>query len=259
MNQERRLAFTGSLGDGFPKLDEVVEVPLKLFRGAADTGRAHNDAHGLGNLYAVHGFFELGALIALNAAGDATGARVVGHQYQIAAGKRNKGGQGRALVATLFFVDLNDDFLTFGENILDVDLAFDLAGRLLEVFFRDFLQGEEAVAVCAKVDKGGLKAGFHARDPAFVNVGFFLFACTGFDVQIKQSLAVYQRYAQLFRVSCIDQHSFHGKSRFLSFVSDRKPGRSHQRSRMCVPRALIQQGRPAARRVIPLWDLTLYV
>lgn len=67
------------------------------------------------------------------------------------------------------------------------------------------------MALCAKVDKRRFKAGFYAGDPAFVNVGFFLFTGAGFDIQVKKPLAVYQSYAQLFRVSCIDQHSFHGK------------------------------------------------
>ena len=98
------------------------------------------------------------------------------------------------------------------------------------------------MAVGAEVDKGSFQAGLYAGDAAFVNVGFFLFAGAGFDIQVKQPLAVYKRYAQLLGVSCIDQHSFHGKKGFLSFVSDRKPEGSHQRSRMCVPQALLQQG-----------------
>ena len=242
VNQERSLALTGRLGNGFPELHQVVEVPLELFGGTADAGSTHNDAHRLGHLDAVHGFFQLGPLFTFDAAGNAAGTGVVRHQHQVATGQGDEGGQGCALVATLFFIDLYDDFLAFGDHIFDVDLAFDLARGLLEVFLGDFLQGKEAVAVGAEVDKGSFQAGLYAGDAAFVNVGFFLFAGAGFDIQVKQPLAVYKRYAQLFGVSCIDQHSFHGKKGFLSFVSDRKPEGSHQRSRMCVPQALLQQG-----------------
>src|SRR5690554_433341 len=211
MDQEGGFALTGGLGNGFPELYQVVQVPLQLFCGAADAGGTHDDAHGFRHLNAVHGFFQLCPLFAFDAAGDAAGTGVVGHEYQVAASQGDKGGQGCALVATLFFVDLHDDFLAFSKNIFDVDLAFNLAWGFLEVFLGDFLQRKESVAIGTEVDKGGFQAGLYAGNSAFVNVGFFLFAGAGLDIQVKQPLAVYQSNAQLFWVSCIDQHSFHGK------------------------------------------------
>ena len=47
VDQERRLAFAGGLGDRFPELHQVVEVPLELFRCPSDPGRAHDDADAL--------------------------------------------------------------------------------------------------------------------------------------------------------------------------------------------------------------------
>src|SRR5690554_6978477 len=118
----------------FPELHQVVEVPLELFGGTADAGSTHNDAHRLGHLDAVHGFFQLGPLFTFDTAGNAAGTGVVRHQHQVAAGQGDESGQGCALVATLFFIDLYDDFLAFGDHILDVDLAFVLARGFFGVF-----------------------------------------------------------------------------------------------------------------------------
>ena len=223
VDQEGGFTLAGGLGNGFPELHQVVEIPLEFFGIAANTGGTHDDAHGLGHLNVVHGFLELSPLFAFDATGNTTGAGVVGHQYQVASGKGDEGGQGRAFVAALFLINLDDDFLAFGDHVLDVDLAFDLARRFLEVLFGNFLQGQEAVALGAEIDKGSLKAGLNAGNAAFVNVGFFLLAGTGFDIEVEQTLAVDQGYAQLFGMSCIDEHSFHGKKKFLSFNFDRKP------------------------------------
>ena len=78
--------------------------------------------------------------------------------------------------------------------------------------------------ISSKVNESRFKAGFYPGNAALVDVGLFLFAGTGFDIKVEQPLAVNQRDAQLFGMSCIDQHSFHGKKGFLSFVGDRKPG-----------------------------------
>ena len=259
MNQERRLALARGLGNGFPELHQIIQIPLKLFGSTTNAGRTHDDAHGLRYLNIVHGVFELGPLVAFNAAGNATGTGVVGHEDQVAAGEGNKRGQGGALVATLFLVDLDDDFLTFGDHVLDVDLALDLARRFLEVLLGDFLQGQKAVAIGAEIHEGSFEARLNAGNTSFIDVGFFLLAGAGFNVEVKQALAVNQSYAQLFRMSCIDEHSFHGKKEFLSFGFDRKPEGSHQRSGMCVPRALYIKGGPAARRIRPFWGVILSV
>ena len=128
VNQERRFALAGGLGNGFPELDEVVQIPLQLFGGAANAGSANNDAHGFGHLYIVHGLFQLRPLFTFDTTGNAAGARIVGHEHEVSARKGDEGGEGGTLVTTLFLVHLDNDFLTFGNHILDVDLAFNLAG-----------------------------------------------------------------------------------------------------------------------------------
>ncbi len=65
------------------------------------------------------------------------------------------------------------------------------------------------MAFRAVVNKSCFEAWLYAGDAPFINVGFFLFAVAVFDVQIIKPLAIYQRYAQLFGLSCIDEHSFH--------------------------------------------------
>ena len=204
MDQERRLALAGGLGDGFPELHQIVEVPLELFRGTADAGGAHDNAHGFWHLNVVHGLFQLGTLIAFNAAGNTAGTGVVGHQDQVAACERNECGQSSAFVAALFLVHLNNDFLAFRDHVLDVDLAFDLSRGFLEVLLGDFLQGQKAMPVCAEIHKGGFEAGLYSGNATLVDVGFFLLTGAGFDIKIKQTLAVNEGDAQLFRMSCIN-------------------------------------------------------
>ncbi|MCY1531067.1 hypothetical protein D9M68_662780 [compost metagenome] len=187
-------------------MQQVVQVPLQLFAGAAEAGGADDQAHVGRSVEAVQRFAQFVALFAFDAAGDAACAGVVRHQHQVTTGEADEGGQGRALVAALFFLDLDDDFLAFAEHFLDVDAAF---GGLLEVLAGDFLQRQEAVALGAEVDEGGFEAGLDASDPALVDVGFLLLACTRFDVQVIQALAVDQSNTQLFGLSCVNQHSFH--------------------------------------------------
>ncbi len=79
----------------------------------------------------------------------------------------------------------------------------------VEIAAGDFLQRQEAVALGAVVDESGLEAGLDPGDLALVDVGLFLLPAGGFDIEIEQLLAVDDRHAQLFRLSCVDQHSFH--------------------------------------------------
>ena len=80
------------------------------------------------------------------------------------------------------------------------------------------------MAFRAEVHKSGFQAWLYTGYATLVDIGFLLLTGAGFDVEVKQTLAVNQGYAQLFGMSRIDQHSFHGKKWFLSFGLDRKPG-----------------------------------
>src|SRR5690606_33549773 len=117
-------------------------------------------AHAGRNFQSAQGFAQLAALIAVNAAGDAAGTRVVRHQHQVAPGETDKRSQGSAFGAALFLVDLHQDFGAFLDDILDAGTAgFGFVG---EVFTRYFLHRQEAVTVSTEVDKGRLQTGFDA-------------------------------------------------------------------------------------------------
>src|SRR5690606_8206404 len=202
VDQERGRAAGGGFLDGAPQLQEVIEVPLHLFAGATQAGGAHDQAHVGRGVEAVVGLTHFVALSAFDAAADATGTRVVRHQHQVTAGEADEGGQGCALVATLFLLDLDDDFLAFLQYVLDVDAA--TIGGLAEVFAGNFFEGEEAVTFGTEVDEGCFKAGFDPGASAFVDIGLRLSAGAGFDIQIVEFLAVYQGYTQLFGLSCVN-------------------------------------------------------
>src|SRR5690606_22560316 len=102
-------------------------VPLQLFHRTADAGSADDGAHSFGDLQLIHRIAKLVAVLALDAARDPTGARVVGHQHQEAAGEADVGGQRRTLVAALLLLDLDDDFLPFGEQFAHAAAALRLA------------------------------------------------------------------------------------------------------------------------------------
>ena len=121
----------------------------------------------------VQRFAQRVAVVALDAARNAAGAGVVRHQDDEPAGQADEGGQRGALVAALFLLDLDDDFLAFLDQVADAAAAAFLAGLLvLEVLAGDFLQRQEAVALGAVVDERGLEARLDAGDAALVDVGF---------------------------------------------------------------------------------------
>src|SRR5690606_32027655 len=193
VDQDRCLVLAGGRVDGAPELQQVVQVPLQFLDAAADAGGAGNHAHAGRDFQLIHGFAQFLAVLALDAARHAAAARVVGHQHQVAAGQGNEGGQGGALVAAFFLFDLDDEFLAFGQGVLDAGGAHIHA--FLEVAAGDFLEGQEAVAVFAVVDEAGFQARFDPGDDALVDVAFALFAPGGLDVQIDQLLAIDNRDA----------------------------------------------------------------
>ena len=65
------------------------------------------------------------------------------------------------------------------------------------------------MAVGAKVDESGLKAGLYAGDFRFVNVGFGLNALAVFDVQVVKPLAIDHGNPNLFRLGGVNQYLFH--------------------------------------------------
>ena len=123
VDQKRAFAAFGSPIDGRPQLEQVVQVPLQLGSRAANARSPGDDGHALGVFQLVHGFFELGPVVTLDAAADATATGVVGHQHHIAARQTHKGGERCAFVAAFFFFHLNQQGLALADHVLDACLA----------------------------------------------------------------------------------------------------------------------------------------
>jgi hypothetical protein len=169
----------GGAFDGGPQLQQVVQIPLQLFGLTTDGSGAGDQAHAIRHFELIHGFAQFGALVAIDAAGNTTTARVVRHQNQVAAGQGNVGGQGGALVATLVLVDLDDQFLAFFQaSLILARPASTPAGSRRG----DFLERQEAVAISTVIDEAGFEAGFDAGDDTLVDVAFALFLGGRFNV-----------------------------------------------------------------------------
>src|SRR5262249_44813452 len=126
---------------------------------------------------------------------------------QVAAGQADEGGEGRALVAALVLVHLDDQLLPLLEGLPDRGAADVDAG--LEVGAGDLLEGEEAVALGAVIHEGRLETGLDAGDDALVDVALALLLAGDFDVEVDELLAVDDGDAQLFGLRRIKQHAFH--------------------------------------------------
>jgi hypothetical protein len=173
-NQEWRGSPVIGRDDGVPGDFEIVQVPLQLLGAAADTRRTHDGPHAVGDDQPVHRVAHLFAVLALDAPRNATGARVVRHQDQEAAGETDERGERRALVAAFLFFHLDDQFLPLSQQVLDVHPALRWILRL-EIVFRDFFQRQETVALRAVIDEGRFQAGLYAGYATLVDVGFLLF------------------------------------------------------------------------------------
>ena len=127
-------------------------------------------------------------------------------------GQADKSGESGALGAAFFLLDLNDEFLTFLDDILDAHLrhggAFFHIGK---IDAGDFLERQKTLALHTIVNKGCLQAGFHTGNLAFVDVSFFLLVSGGFDIEVEKTLTIDNGETQLLCMSCVKQNSFHSK------------------------------------------------
>jgi hypothetical protein len=80
-----------------------------------------------------------------------------------------------------------------------------LCGQLV-VIRVDLAEGEEAVAVAAIFDKGGLERRLHPGDFGEVDVAAELFVAGGFEVEIVNLAVVDDRHPRFFGMGCVDQH-----------------------------------------------------
>ncbi|MCG3170314.1 MAG: hypothetical protein CALGDGBN_01853 [Pseudomonadales bacterium] len=211
VDQQRRALLVGRGRDRLPQVQQVVEVPLQFLGRTPHAGGADDDAHAVGQVERVQRIAQLGTLLALDAAADAAGARVVRHQHEVASGQADERGQRGTLVAAFFLVHLHQYLGAFADHVADARPALGVVrAAALEVLARDFLQRQEAVAIGAEFDERGLEAGLDARDAALVDVGLGGDPVTVLDVQIVQSLAVDHCDPQLLWLGCVDEHAFHG-------------------------------------------------
>ena len=68
---------------------------------------------------------------------------------------------------------------------------------------------QEAMALCAIVDEGGLETRLDAGDPTHVNIGFLQLPAGSFDVEVVELLAIHNGHTQLFWLSRVNQHTLH--------------------------------------------------
>ncbi len=162
---------------------------------------------------------------------DAAATAGVRHQHAIAAGEREIGRQRRAFVAALFLHHLHQHDLAAADDFLDLVAARqDAAAALVErvvVFlvvlgfgFRcrefgldrfligvrdrvivgvDFGEGEEAVAVAAVLNEGGLQRRLNARHLGQIDIASELFAVLRLEIEIFNAFSVEHRDPGFFR------------------------------------------------------------
>ncbi|WP_283810242.1 hypothetical protein [Bradyrhizobium sp. Gha] len=89
---------------------------------------------------------------------------------------------------------------------LGLDQRLTVGNRDLVVIGMDFAEGEEAVAIAAVFDEGGLERGFDPCDLGEVDIPAQLLALRGLEVKLFDAIAADHDDPGLFRVGGIDQH-----------------------------------------------------
>jgi hypothetical protein len=98
-------------------------------------------------------------------------------------------------------------FLGFAMGLfLGLDQRLPVGNRDLVVVGMDFAEGEEAVAVAAIFDEGGLERGFDPGDLGEVDISTQLLALRGLEIKLFDAIAADHDDPGLFRVGGIDQH-----------------------------------------------------
>ena len=152
-NQQRRGVVFGYGVNGGPQLHQVVEIPLQLFSRTTNGSGTGDQTHAFRDGQLGHCVTQFRTVIPFDTARNTAATRIVWHEHQITTGQGDIGRQGSPLVATLIFVDLNDEFLTLFQGFLHFRAAT-FAIRCV-VFAGDFLEGQEAMAVSTVVYEHG--------------------------------------------------------------------------------------------------------
>jgi hypothetical protein len=78
--------------------------------------------------------------------------------------------------------------------------------RDLIIIGMDFAEGQEAVAIAAIFDEGGLQRRLYAGDLGEIDIAAQLLALGGFEIKFFDAIAAHHDNPGLFRVGGIDQH-----------------------------------------------------
>ena len=87
-----------------------------------------------------------------------------------------------------------------------LDQRLPVGNRDLVIVGMDFAEGEEAVAVAAIFDEGGLQGRLYARNLGEVDIAAQLFALGGLEIKFFDAIAADHNDPGLFRVGGVDQH-----------------------------------------------------
>jgi hypothetical protein len=90
--------------------------------------------------------------------------------------------------------------------LVGLDQRLPIGDGDLVIVGMDFAEGEEAVAVAAIFDEGGLERGFDPRDLGEVDIPAQLLALRGLEIKFFDAIAADHDDPGLFRVGRIDQH-----------------------------------------------------
>ena len=169
VDEARRLALQGEVANALPQAQQVFEVALDLLLGARRAGRTDDEAHALRHFeLGGDGLEALAVLRLRDLARDAAATGGVRHQDGVAAGERQVGGEGGALVAALFLDDLHQDHLAALDDLLDL-VAARAAARARGQLFEGVLAGADLLDAF-DLDRGGV--GLDLTDAAVFAAAF---------------------------------------------------------------------------------------
>ena len=87
-----------------------------------------------------------------------------------------------------------------------LDQRLPVGDRDLVVVGMDFAEGEEAVAIAAVVDEGGLERGLHAGDLGEIDVAAKLLAVSRLEVEFLDPISTHHDHPGLLRMGRVDEH-----------------------------------------------------
>ena len=130
IDRRRRDGLQREFADLFPQAEEIFVVALDFRFRPVGTGGADDQPRAFGHFDLGGDFLELLAIRHIgDLAADAAAPTGIGHEYAIAPGERQIGGEGGALVAALFLDHLHQHDLANLDHFLDLVAARARAAR----------------------------------------------------------------------------------------------------------------------------------